>query len=163
AFFQELNGAIGQSLGERAKDAIAKIGQRILGAAPVIRPVINMVTGGVGGDIATAAVSTMTAMLNTDSTIDEDYRALNKLLQEQSARFLIVIDDIDRLSPEEAILIFRLVKSVGRLPNVMYMLAFERILAERIVAERFPSEGPHYLEKIIQAAFEVPMPDEVDL
>jgi hypothetical protein len=25
-----------------------------------------------------------------------------------------------------------------------------------VVADKFPSEGPHYLEKILQAAFEVP-------
>ncbi len=49
-------------------------------------------------------------------------------------------------------------KSVGRLPNVMYLLVYDRLLAEKIVSERFPSEGPHYLEKIVQAAFELPEP-----
>ncbi|HEX7929846.1 MAG TPA: P-loop NTPase fold protein, partial [Sphingomicrobium sp.] len=49
-------------------------------------------------------------------------------------------------------------KSVGRLPNVIYLLAFDRALAERAVAERFPSEGPSYLEKIVQGALEVPPP-----
>jgi hypothetical protein len=63
---------------------------------------------------------------------------------------LVVIDDIDRLSLDEALLIFRLVKSVGRLPKVMHLLVYDRQLAEKIANERFPSEGPHYLEKITQ-------------
>jgi predicted KAP-like P-loop ATPase len=42
-------------------------------------------------------------------------------------------------------------------------LAFDRQIAEKIVAERYPSEGPHYLEKIIQAGFELPAPSQNDL
>lgn len=75
----------------------------------------------------------------------------------------MTIDDIDRLTPNEALLVFRLVKSVGRLPNVMYLLVFDRELAEKAVAEMYPSEGPHFLEKIIQASFELPLPARDDL
>jgi predicted KAP-like P-loop ATPase len=91
---------------------------------------------------------------------------LTRVLYEQKKRFLIVIDDIDRLAPEEALLMFRLVKSIGRLPNVIYLLVFDRHLAEAIVAERYPSEGAHYLEKIIQAGFDMthqPRSSTVDL
>jgi predicted KAP-like P-loop ATPase len=55
------------------------------------------------------------------------------------------------------------VKSIGRLPNVIYLLVFDRQLAELIVAEKYPSEGPHYLEKIIQASFDIPQPRHADL
>ena len=58
---------------------------------------------------------------------------------------------------------FRLVKSVGRLPNVMYLLVFDRELAEKAIGLTYPSEGPHFLEKIIQASFELPLPARDDL
>ncbi|TOC20547.1 P-loop NTPase fold protein, partial [Vibrio parahaemolyticus] len=45
----------------------------------------------------------------------------------------------------------------------MYLLVFDRELAEKVVSERYPSEGPHFLEKIIQAGFEVPLPVQTDL
>lgn len=45
----------------------------------------------------------------------------------------------------------------------MYLLVFDRELAERVVNERYPSEGPHFLEKIIQASFELPLPARGDL
>ena len=67
-----------------------------------------------------------------------------------------MILDIDRLSPDEVLLIFRLIKSVGRLPKITYLLAYDREIAERIISECYPSEGPHYLEKIIQVGFNIP-------
>ena len=105
----------------------------------------------------------LAGLIEQDESVEALHAELSKALREQKKRFLIVIDDIDRLSPDEALLIFRLVKSVGRLPNVMYLLVYDRPLAERIVSERYPSEGPHYLEKIVQAAFEVPDPSALDI
>ena len=45
----------------------------------------------------------------------------------------------------------------------MYLLVFDRSLADKAVAEKYPSEGPHFLEKIIQAGFELPAPLKSDL
>lgn len=42
----------------------------------------------------------------------------------------------------------------------MYLLAYDRETTEQAVARRFPSEGAHYLEKIIQARLELPQPDQ---
>lgn len=96
-------------------------------------------------------------------TLESSFRKLSDLLRNQDRRLLVIIDDIDRLSPPEALAIFRLVKSVGRLPNVIYLLVFDRDLAERAVKEIFPSEGPHFLEKIVQAGFDLPAPTPTDL
>ena len=96
-------------------------------------------------------------------TVEALFRRLSEVLARGHKRFFVIIDDIDRLTPDEALLIFRLVKSVGRLPNVMYLLVFDRELAEGAVKERYPSEGPHFLEKIIQANFEVPLPARDEL
>jgi predicted KAP-like P-loop ATPase len=43
------------------------------------------------------------------------------------------------------------------------LLAYDLSLAECIIAELFPSDGPHYPEKIVQAAFELPEPRQSDL
>jgi len=45
----------------------------------------------------------------------------------------------------------------------MYLLVFDRELAEKAVKEIYPSEGPHFLEKIIQASFDLPLPTRDDL
>ena len=59
-------------------------------------------------------------IIKADDTVEKLQNELTQALADQNKRFLIVIDDIDRLAPDEALLIFRLVKSVGRLPNVLY-------------------------------------------
>jgi predicted KAP-like P-loop ATPase len=112
---------------------------------------------------AEATLHWLADLIHAEDTVEKLHAELTAALGGQKKRFLIVIDDIDRLSPDEALLIFRLVKSVGRLPNVIYLLVFDRELAEAIVSERFPSEGPHYLEKIIQAGFDLPQPQTADL
>ncbi|AWM00047.1 KAP family P-loop NTPase fold protein [Bradyrhizobium amphicarpaeae] len=164
AFFRELYAGIGPTLGDKFKKALPKIGARLLKAGSIVSAGSDLagVTAGVGS-LASSAMSWVADFIKTDDTVEKLQGELTRALAEQDKRFLIVIDDIDRLAPDEALLIFRLVKSVGRLPNVVYLLVFDRELAEAIVSERYPSEGPHYLEKIIQAGFDVPRPRQVDL
>src|SRR5262249_91599 len=102
-------------------------------------------------------------LLPDEEDIATQHQKIAELLEKADRRFLVVVDDIDRLAPEEAVQVFKLVKSVGQLPNVLYILVFDRELAEKVITEKYPSEGPHYLEKIIQAAFEVPEVSAEDL
>ncbi|MDO8295177.1 MAG: P-loop NTPase fold protein [Caulobacter sp.] len=157
AFFQELNKAIGPSLPATVRKSLAAIGQGVSAVGAFAGALADLKVPGLGSIISGVAglVGQVTGLKRT---VEEEHRLVADALGKQTKRFLVVIDDIDRLSPDDALTIFRLVKSVGRLPNVIYLLAFDRQIAERIVSERFPSEGPSYLEKIIQGAFEIPPP-----
>ena len=157
AFFQELNTAIGPSLPEKARKAFSAIGGGISSVGQIIGAAVNMKVPGLG-PVLSSATRFVGDRAKNKRTVEQEHQILVDALKEQSKRFLVIIDDIDRLNPDDALNIFRLVKSVGRLPNVIYLLAFDRVLAERAVAERFPSEGPSYLEKIVQTSFEVPPP-----
>lgn len=163
AFFRELYAGLGPSLGERFTKALPKIGARLLRAGAVVSSGADLAGAGGLGSVAAGTMSWLSDLIHSEDTVEKLHAELTNVLGEQKKRFLIVIDDIDRLSPDEALLIFRLVKSIGRLPNVIYLLVFDRLLAEAIVSERYPSEGPHYLEKIIQAGFDIPPPRQVDL
>jgi len=150
AFFRALDAGLSPTLGKKLK----KLGARLLKTGTVLGGAADLAgAGGFGG-----VVGRVMEWFSGSKSVEQLHAELSTALREQKRRFLIVIDDIDRLSPDEALLIFRLVKSVGHLPNVMYFLVYDRPLAENIVSERFPSEGPHYLEKIVQAAFELPEP-----
>jgi predicted KAP-like P-loop ATPase len=163
AFLQELNSTLKRSLGDKVKGLIPSIGRQVLQAGPVIGTAASLAaTGGWGALIAPAAAFAK-RFFPDQEPLEKQFRKLSEALQRQPKRFLIVIDDIDRLSPDEAITVFRLVKSVGRLPNLVYLLVFDRSLADKAVDVRYPSEGPHFLEKIIQASFELPTPNATDL
>lgn len=163
AFFRELYTATKPSLGDKAKKLLPKLGARLLNAGGAVAPIADAAGAAGAGAIASGVMSWLGGMIEDDESVEELHRELSEALEAQSKRFVVLIDDIDRLAPDEALAMFRMVKSVGRLPNVIYILSFDRELAERVVSERFPSEGPHYLEKIVQAAFELPIPIEQDL
>lgn len=163
AFLQTLYAALERSIGEKVKNLIPRIGKKLLQTGPVIGHAINLATGGPWGSLVGKSVDFAKRFFTDSDTVEVLFQRLSDALARQEKRFLVIIDDIDRLAPDEALLIFRLVKSVGRLPKVMYLLVFDRQLAEKAVNEKYPSEGPHFLEKIIQANFELPLPPRDDL
>ncbi|MBV2180851.1 MAG: AAA family ATPase [Castellaniella sp.] len=89
--------------------------------------------------------------------------ALSNLLLEQKKRVLIVIDDIDRLAPDEVRQLFTVIKALADFPYVTYLLAFDREVAATAISEQTGLPGERYLEKIIQVPFELPRPDRTTL
>lgn len=89
---------------------------------------------------------------------------LGKRLLKYGRRIVVMIDDVDRLMPGEILDMFRLVKAVADLPNMLYVLAFERrVVADAITStlgSPIESFGNSYLEKIIQIPVELPIPDQ---
>lgn len=89
--------------------------------------------------------------------------ALSKLLREQRKRVLVVVDDIDRLTPEEVRQLFTVIKALADFPYVTYLLAFDRDVASAAISEQTGLPGERYLEKIIQVPFELPRVDRETL
>jgi predicted KAP-like P-loop ATPase len=89
---------------------------------------------------------------------------LVKALRELGHRFIITIDDVDRLEPAEVIEVLRLVRSVIDLPNVIYLLCYDSgILAHSIEKAAGVKSGQSYLEKIVQLTVMVPTPEPLQL
>ncbi|MFG6627024.1 P-loop NTPase fold protein [Sulfitobacter sp. 1A12056] len=164
-FFKELYAGLSPVLSDKTKaaGALRKLGANLAGASSLAGMAVGLFAGSVGEKATTATLDALGGFIEQGETAEDLQATLAEALLEAGKKFLVVIDDLDRLSPEEALVIFRLVKSVGRLPNVMYLLAYDREATEQAVARRFPSEGAHYLEKIIQAGFELPQPDQSHL
>lgn len=162
-FFRALHAGLHPVLSDSKKARIALQGF-FFRVAPV-GPLLGTVTGAALGfpivdRIVSSSIRGIESLLKTNVSDESLQQEVAEALKASSRRFLFVIDDIDRLSPEEALVIFRLIKSVGRLPNVIYLLAYDRNTTEKAVEERYPSEGAHYLEKIVQAGFDLPEPNQ---
>ena len=160
AFMREMHFGLRPAL-SKAKGALAamsKLAKRVSSTGHLAGSLIGAFAGTAAGRITESALDCFGRSLTTDDGDETLQGTVAKALAESDRRFLVVVDDIDRLAPDEALTIFRLVKSVGRLPNVIYLLAYDGHATEKAVTERYPSEGPHYLEKIVQAAFELPNP-----
>jgi len=77
--------------------------------------------------------------------------------QDKTFRVVVLVDDIDRLEPKEALEVLRLIKAVANFPAITYVLAYDRkTLAKAISKSAGVDDGDAYLEKIIQYSFKVP-------
>lgn len=88
---------------------------------------------------------------------------ISAILRDAGKRILVVVDDIDRLTPEETRQLFTVIKALGDFPNVVYLLAFDREVAAQAIEQQSGMPGERYLEKIIQVPFELPPVDQVAL
>lgn len=91
--------------------------------------------------------------------IGERKHALESALEELDKPIVVVLDDIDRLTTDEIRDVFKLVRLTASLPNIVYVLAFDRIRVERALDEQGIS-GRDYLEKIIQVTYDLPAPSK---
>ena len=84
-------------------------------------------------------------------------------LKKTGVRIIVSIDDIDRLSEDEIIAVFQLVKSLADFPNTVYLLSFDYNVVISALAKVQNGDGKEYLEKVIQVPFEIPAPDMDDI
>ena len=74
---------------------------------------------------------------------------------------VVIVDDIDRLSTSEIRDVFKLVRLTANFPNVIYVVAFDRVRVQNALSES-GLPGREYLEKILQLTVDLPsMPAEV--
>lgn len=80
---------------------------------------------------------------------------VQKALATLDKPIVVVLDDIDRLTTAEIRDVFKLVRLTANFPNVIYLLAFDRLRVEEALEEqRIP--GRDYLEKILQIGVDLP-------
>ncbi|PZR12971.1 MAG: hypothetical protein DI532_12460 [Azospirillum brasilense] len=167
-FFEVLadtvEGSLKGRLRRKAMEAVQAVYDRVRPAKPFAGVAGDAVAGGVPlGSTAVALADAGLERLGAKRSLAEEYARLADALRGQDRRTLVVVDDIDRLDPDDAMLVFQLVKSVGRLPNVLYLLAFDGTVAARHLERRFGAAGGDYLDKVVQATYGLPVPDRSQL
>lgn len=164
AFFSEVSAALSEQVSSKVIDGLKGVARRVSGAREIIAEVVGLAPGGaVIKGITTAGLKALGELASEDKGLNKLRDELRDALSEESKRILLIIDDIDRLPADEARQIFRLVKSVADLPNVIYLLVFDREIARRALDAPGNATGPEWLEKIVQASFDLPPVHPVDL
>ncbi|MCV2363127.1 KAP family NTPase [Paucibacter sp. DJ1R-11] len=88
--------------------------------------------------------------------LEEHKKSLEAALRKFPRRIVVLLDDLDRLYPAEAYEMVRIVKAVGDLPNVGYVLAWdERYISAALEKLNVPHAGS-YLDKVVQVRLPVP-------
>lgn len=90
--------------------------------------------------------------------------SISVLLNEIDHRFIVLIDDLDRLEPAQAAEVVRLVRSVADFPKVQYLICYDRsVLAKSLETTLNVHDGDLFLQKIVQLTFPIPMLEPFDL
>ena len=75
----------------------------------------------------------------------------------KNCRILVVIEDIDRLRPDEVRSLLSMMKAIGQLPNITYLIGYDRSVLEKALGEDGDENGlPKFLEKIVQVDLDLP-------
>ena len=88
--------------------------------------------------------------------IEERKLALEKALRKYSRRIVVLIDDIDRLFPNEVFEMVRIIKAVGDLPNVGYVLAWDSAYVSAALEKLTVPFASTYLDKVVQVRLPIP-------
>jgi len=81
---------------------------------------------------------------------------LSKGFSALKQKFVVIIDDLDRMSGTEIAYVFKLVRLCADFKNVIYLIAFDRSFVEEQLEEGFHSRARDYIDKIVQ--LEIPLP-----
>lgn len=83
--------------------------------------------------------------------------ALESQLRKLNRPLVVFVDDIDRLEPKQIQLLIRQVKTNANLPNIIFVLLFQPSIVEKALDPVANNDGRAFLEKIIQANFDLPL------
>ncbi len=151
-FFATLQSALPGDDGRGVRDKLAAYAR----AASPIAGIVKLP----GIDTA-KALEAAAGLLDGDKSLDTRRREVEIDLDDLDTPILIVLDDLDRLHPDELMLVFKLVRLVGRLPNVYYLLAYDEttlldVISQTGLAAGDPHRAQDYLEKMVQVRLDVP-------
>lgn len=88
---------------------------------------------------------------------------LREIMSTLKRRFVLLIDDVDRLTPEEIRQFLKLIHTVVDLPNFIYILAFDKYVVSAALDEFHQGFGSAYIEKVIQVSFDLPFLEKLKL
>lgn len=94
-----------------------------------------------------------------EESLSDSREKLNEAFRELGRKVIIVIDDLDRLRQVEIRQMLQVVKLNANFPNTIYLLAADREVIEKSLDTEQGVSGRDYLEKIVQAGFDIPPVD----
>ncbi|ACU72778.1 KAP P-loop domain protein [Catenulispora acidiphila DSM 44928] len=152
-FFAELRAALPK--GDRWSETRMRIGEIGASASRL---------GKVGAFVrmdASGPVDAVTALIAGDNGAAAIRKRAIESLGGVGRPILMVLDDLDRLTPSELLMVFKLVRQVGRLPNVYYLLCYDEqtlldVLKRTELVGGDIRRAQDYLEKMVQIRLDLP-------
>jgi hypothetical protein len=96
-----------------------------------------------------------------DEVFAKPFSEMRKIADELSGkRIVVLIDDLDRCSPENVVALLEAINLVMDVPGLVFILALDYDVLIRAVSQRYPHASGHaFIEKMVQVPFRVPRLD----
>jgi len=88
--------------------------------------------------------------------LEERKQKVEEALKTLKQPIIVVVDDVDRLFPKEVFEMVRIIKAVGDLPNIGYVLAWDSEYVEAALKSADVAAADVYLDKIVQVRMDLP-------
>lgn len=163
AFFNELAAQIEAEPEGKLKKAMNRLAGYLPSVAGGLAAGSMLATGNLSAAAAAGAAGRAAGeagerALKSESSLEGAKKKLAEALREADQRIIVIIDDLDRLLPSEMRAVFSLVKSLGDLPNVLYVLSFDETIVRNALEQSAEKIDPAFLEKIVQVSLKLPPP-----
>lgn len=140
-------------------DENKKLRKKIGGYAKTISPLGKL--GTLVGIDASEIIKKAGSLIEGDQSLSKRRDELIKELKKLKKPILVILDDIDRLHPDELLMVFKLVRLVGRLPNLHYLLSYDEETLLDVISQTDLSKGDrvrarNYIEKMVQVKLDLP-------
>lgn len=156
-----------------AKEKMAEVGRLLRDYGPKTARRIASIASVAGyffpgaqilGGVLEAGADAADQVMPVGPTPSELKHKISHKIQELNVGFVIILDDLDRLEPEQAVEVVRLVRSVADFPRVVYLMCYDReVLAQALKTGLKVADGDLFLQKIVQLTFNIPLPEPFDL
>ncbi|PYE96172.1 P-loop NTPase fold protein [Bacillus sp. 196mf] len=161
--FEEIYYAMGEGNFHKARDKFFKYAEKVVSPLTKVATFATAYLNGVNPTVAntTANVTGETVQgigdLVFDKPLSKRKHELNKIMdetvREDGRKIVIMIDELDRLFPEEVITIFQMIKSNLDLPGLFFVIAMDQEVVFDALKKEGISKPEYYLQKIFQRRY----------
>ncbi|ETX12760.1 NTPase KAP [Roseivivax halodurans JCM 10272] len=162
---QKADAEVAENFGQ-LRDLISTYGSQTARKLAPIATLAGYVVPGMqaAGDVLGTAANVMENAAEHPPTPTELKAKIIERIRALDVSFVVILDDLDRLEPAQAVEVVRLVRSVADFPKVAYLMCYDRdVLADALSEGLKVKDGDLFLQKIVQLTFAIPLPEPFDL
>lgn len=157
-FFKELVVALSvPQFAEKSKEIVQSLKAFAKEFDASLLPADYSIWGLLGKVILSAAMWVIERLTGKPLGLLERKQRLSNALRKFDRPIVIIVDDVDRLMSEEVFEMVRIIKAVGDLPNVGYVLAWDAEYVSAALKSADVAAADVYLDKIVQVRMSLPM------
>lgn len=94
--------------------------------------------------------------INEENRIADIKSQINEIIKHSNKKIVIVLDDLDRIPPEEVKFVFNLVNNIFNFDHIIYVLCYDEPYINKVFSNELMVDH-HFIDKIVQSKIYMPI------